>query len=99
MTGQNVWSSKHLTRQNPFFDRTLSVDQPLFQALKDENRQQTQPTFEAESGNRTQATLVGGLHGKQMLNHCAIPTPRTAIRLKNIAQYFFFCRFVFVLEK
>ena len=27
---------------------------------KDENQQQTQPTFDAESGNRTRATLVGG---------------------------------------
>ena len=34
---------------------------------KDENQQQTQPTFDAESGNRTWATLVGGLHGRQML--------------------------------
>ena len=30
---------------------------------KDENQQQTQPTYDAESGNRTRATLVGGLHG------------------------------------
>ena len=43
---------------------------------KDENQQQTQPTFDAESGNRTRATLVGGLCGRQMLNHCAIPAPR-----------------------
>ena len=27
---------------------------------KDENQQQTQPTYDAESGNRTRATLVGG---------------------------------------
>ena len=27
---------------------------------KDENQQQTQPTYDAESGNRTWATLVGG---------------------------------------
>ena len=27
---------------------------------KDENQQQTQPTYDAESRNRTQATLVGG---------------------------------------
>ena len=47
---------------------------------KDENQQQTQPTFGAEfdsSGNRTRATLVGGLRGRQMLNHCAIPAPPT----------------------
>ena len=42
---------------------------------KDENQQQTQPTFDAESGNRTRATLVGDLRGRQMLNHCAIPAP------------------------
>ena len=27
---------------------------------KDENQQQTQPTYDAESGNRTRATLLGG---------------------------------------
>ena len=27
---------------------------------KDENQQQTQPTYDAESGNRTRTTLVGG---------------------------------------
>ena len=30
-----------------------------------EQRQQTQPTFDAETGNRTRATLVRGLRGKQ----------------------------------
>ena len=27
---------------------------------RDENQQQTQPTYDAETGNRTWATLVGG---------------------------------------
>ena len=27
---------------------------------KDENQQQTQPTYDTETGNRTRATLVGG---------------------------------------
>ena len=35
----------------------------------DENQQQTQPTYDAESGNRTRATLVGG----ECSHHCAIP--------------------------
>ena len=40
---------------------------------RDENQQQTQPTYDAESGNRTRATLVGG----ECSQHCAIPaTPR-----------------------
>ena len=43
---------------------------------KDEN-QQTQPAFDTESGNRTRATLVGSLRGRQLLNHCVIPAPRT----------------------
>ena len=38
---------------------------------KDENQQQTQPTCDAESGKRTQATLVGG----ECSHHCAIPAP------------------------
>ena len=39
--------------------------------LSDENlnQQQTQPTYDAESGNRTRATLVGG----ECFHHCAIP--------------------------
>ena len=36
---------------------------------KDENQQQTQPTYDAESGNRTRATLVGG----ECSHHCTIP--------------------------
>ena len=31
---------------------------------KDENQQQTQPTYDAESGNQTRATLMGGLRGR-----------------------------------
>ena len=36
---------------------------------KEENQQQTQPTFDAGSGNRTQDTLVGG----ERSYHCTIP--------------------------
>ena len=36
---------------------------------RDDNQQQTQPTHDAESGNRTLATLVGG----ECSHHCAIP--------------------------
>ena len=36
-----------------------------------ENQQQTQRTYDAESGNRTRATLVGG----ECSHHCAIPAP------------------------
>ena len=36
---------------------------------RDESKQQTQPTYDAESGNRTWATLVGG----ECSHHCAIP--------------------------
>ena len=38
---------------------------------KGENQQQTQPTYDAGSGNRTRATLVGG----ERSHHCAIPAP------------------------
>ena len=40
---------------------------------RDENQQQTQPTYDAETGNRTRATLVGG----KCSHHCAIPAPYT----------------------
>ena len=39
---------------------------------KDEKLQQTQPTYDAKSENRTWATLVGG----ECSHHCAIPAPR-----------------------
>ena len=35
---------------------------------RDENQQQTQPTYDAESGNRTRATLVED----ERSHHCAI---------------------------
>ena len=41
---------------------------------RDENQQQTQPTYDAESGNRTRATLVGG----ECSHHCAIPDGRVS---------------------
>ena len=39
---------------------------------KDENQQQTQPTYNTDTGNRTRATLVEG----ECSHHCAIPAPR-----------------------
>ena len=49
---------------------------------EDENQQQTQPTYDAGSGNRTRATLVGG----ECSHHCAIPAPleRTDLKSENI---------------
>ena len=38
---------------------------------KDENQQQSQPKYDARSGNRARATLVRGEHS----HHCPIPAP------------------------
>ena len=38
---------------------------------REENQQQTQPTYDAGSRNRTRDTLVGG----ERSHHCAIPAP------------------------
>ena len=43
---------------------------------KDENRQQTQPTYDTETGNRTRATFMEG----ECSHHCAIPAPPNIIR-------------------
>ena len=43
---------------------------------KDENQQQTQPTYDTGTGSRTQATLVGG----ERSHHCAIPAPLSLFR-------------------
>ena len=64
---------------------------------KDENQQQTHPTYDAESGNRTRATLVGGLRGRQILSHCAIPAPPMC---PNLLQKFqLFCSRLFSLTE
>ena len=39
---------------------------------KDENQQQTQPTYDTGTGNRTRATLVEG----ECSHHCAILAPQ-----------------------
>ena len=53
---------------------------------KDENQEQTQPTFDAESGNQTRATLVGGEHS----HYCITPAPPFSLRetLKDSTQLF-----------
>ena len=42
---------------------------------RDENQEQTQPTHDVESGNQTQATLVGG-------EHCHAPPWTRGLTLK-----------------
>ena len=42
---------------------------------KDENQQQTQPTYDTGSPNRTRAKLVGG----ERDHHCAIPAPQLCV--------------------
>ena len=49
---------------------------------RDENQQQTQPTYDAESGNRTRATLVGG----ECSHHCAIPAPILYLSTVNLSE-------------
>ena len=47
---------------------------------KDENQQQTQPTYDTESGNQTQATLVGG----ECSHHCAISASKNTTKTKPL---------------
>ena len=51
--------------------------------LKDENQQQTQPTDDAVSGNRTRATLVGGECSHHCLIHDAVREGRAKGNLKD----------------
>ena len=46
---------------------------------KDENQQQTQPTYDTGARNRTRATLVGG----KCSHHCAIPAPLKKVDLSK----------------
>ena len=50
---------------------------------KDENQQQTQPMYDAESRNRTQAIMVGG----ERSHHCAIHAPRLPSLPHALPQY------------
>ena len=47
---------------------------------KDENQQQTQPTYDAKSRNRTRATMVGG----ECSHDCAIAAPLVNILFNNL---------------
>ena len=49
-----------------------------------ENQQQTQPTYDAGSGNRTQATSVGGERSHRCVT-LATPTGKTTHHYKNSA--------------
>ena len=55
---------------------------------KDENQQQTQPTYGVESGNRIRSTLVGDACS----HHCAIP----ASLHMYCVQHSFSCIYVFI---
>ena len=54
---------------------------------KDKKQQQNQPTNDAETGNRTRATLVGG----ESSHHCAIPAPQVtcvkSLPIQQASQY------------
>ena len=47
---------------------------------KDENQQQTQPTYDTGTGSRTRATVVGG----ERSHHCAIPAPHKKRGTKSL---------------
>ena len=51
---------------------------------KDENQQQTQPTYDTGTGNRTQTTLVEG----ECSHHCAIPAPLYTMRMQRYCLQF-----------
>ena len=58
----------------------LTTAPPLLPNIhQGENQQRTQPTYDAGSGNRTQATLVGG----ECSHHCATPAPQYTSRRTN----------------
>ena len=59
---------------------------------KDQNQQQTQPTYDVESENRTRVTLVGG----KCSHYCAIPaSPEKCIQNVNEVLYSRFLKCTF----
>ena len=54
------------------FEKRGKLEYPEKNLLEQgENQQETQPTYDAVSENRTRATLVGGAHS----HHCSTPDP------------------------
>ena len=51
---------------------------------KDENQQQTQPTYDTGTGSRTRATLVGG----ERSHHCPIPAPPIHSLVRSVVRSF-----------
>ena len=47
---------------------------------KEDNQQQTQPTYDTGSGNRTWDTLVGGEYSR----HCATPAPVAVLLMQTL---------------
>ena len=63
------WSSWNLKINVGFCGGRKPEDPEKNPRGRDENQQQTQPTYGDNSGNRTRATLVGG----ECYHHCGIP--------------------------
>ena len=63
--GIGIWKCWFLRR-----GENRSTRRKTFRGKNENQQQQTQPTYDAESGNRTQATLVGG--------KCSDTAPTTA---------------------
>ena len=58
---------------------------------KGENQQQTQPTYDAGTGNRAWATLVGG----ECCHHCTTPVPQGVVQFNKMLSQFKINRAVF----
>ena len=78
LTTDNLWPSDSRSNWNVemlVFVEGGKPENPVKNSRsKDEEQQQTQLTYDVESGNRTRATLVGG----KCSNLCAIPAPPIA---------------------
>ena len=73
----NPWPSSSRSNWNLemlIFEEGGKPENPeKYSRSKDDNQQQTQPTYDAGSGNRTLETLTGG----ERSHHCAIPAPQS----------------------
>ena len=60
--------------------RAFRIELELENQQQVENQQQTQPTYDAGSGNRTRDTLV---EGERSHHYAMIPTPRCSLLFKD----------------
>ena len=80
------WKSAWQSRSNWNLEMLVFEERRKTSRSKEENQQQTQPTYDTGFGNRTRVTLVEG----ECSHHCAIPAPQVNLWIYSPIHSFIF---------